>query len=584
MALKLTSTQRLANPNFGDVEGLGMLVGSAKAVGEQQKQRQSLFEQLMQDDPLQQAQAIQALGVKDKNPALILQGTQLLQDENLKSASNELNKYLEIVRNPESSVEQVSNAANLAANLASTNRYLDVNKVRGQLTEARNFQSDRISRLAQTYINNPSYSEQNDSAFLEKYGALGRTSLISAKVTKAAGEQALRNDADALVLKKNQPLILEIDNQMRQLAMSESYSQPEMERLQAQYNGLISETPGYREKFSSLSGIGLGYRDDVLQRRDERVERVAEQEAAFVSNTSDKLFLMFRDTQDPKRLLENERNKRLAVEGLSDREKVLIGKAFDDAEKEINEHVETEIKRLEQPKDRLTLKEKEFFDDNGSVFDTRYEAIQDGLNSPNVLVRNSAVKSVRLEYDAYRKASQSDRALQLKADQQASAAIELYLRDNESQRFATGDDIYDVIEDFRTGSDSQQKTFSKFEEALAQKFRENPKTPIRQTVEQAVAETPAMESAINAQSQVDTSRRQQVIQDVRTLDKAVIEALMDNIVSERYPKATDKERLEYLADPAIKYEAEINLEASYQDKKRQQILRAVAEAGPVPSL
>ena len=93
-----------------------------------------------------------------------------------------------------------------------------------------------------------------------------------------------------------------------------------------------------------------------------------------------------------------------------------------------------------------------------------------------------------------------------------------------------------------------------------------------------------MESAINAQSQVDTSRRQQVIQDVRTLDKAVIEALMDNIVSERYPKATDKERLEYLADPAIKYEAEINLEASYQDKKRQQILRAVAEAGPVPSL
>jgi len=583
MTLRLTSAQRLSNPNFGDIQGLGMLVGSAKAVGEKEQRRQGLFEQLMQDDPLKQAQAIQALGVEDKNPGLILQGTQLLQDESLRSASAELNKYLEIIRNPTSTAEQVESAANSAANLATTNRYLDVNTVRGQLTRARDFQADRMNRIATSYINSPSYNEQNDAAFIDNYGPLGKSALASAKVQQAASRQALQNDADARVLQRNQPLILGLERDMQQLAISDSYSQPEMDRLQAQYNELISTTPGYRERFSSLSSIGNGFRDDVLRRRDENIERIAEREAAFVTTQSDKLFLAFRDTKDPARLLANEKERQLGAENLSDRDKVLIGKAFDDAETRINEHVETVQARLKQPKDRLTPEELEFFKENPSVF-PNYKAIESGLGSPNVYVRNAAVKSFRLVYDQSLKASQSDRALQFKAEQQAARAIELYLLDDESQRAAIGDDIYDVIEDFRTGSDAQQKTFTRFEKVLTQKFRENPQAPIRQTVEQAVSEIPSMESAINRGAQVDTSKRQQQIQKARAEDEPLIKELMESIVSERYPRATDEQRLEYLADPSIRYEAEINLEAYYQDKKRQKRLQALVEAGPAPSI
>lgn len=572
MALRLRSTQRLANPNFGDVQGLGMLVGSSKAVGEKRQRRQGLFDQLMQDDPLQQAQAIQALGVEDKNPALILQGSQLLQDENSRLASNELNRYLEVIRNPASTAEQVDSAANSAANLANTSRYLDVNTVRGQLTQARNFQADRVNRLATSFINSPSYSEQGESAFIDQYGPLGKTALTAAKVTKASGEQALQSDADARLLKQNEPLILKLSSDMQQLAMSDFYSREAMDRLQADYNDLISETPGYRERFASLSSIGLQYRDDVLKRRDDAVERQAEREAAFVSTQSDRLFLAFRDTEDPTKLLANEKERQLGAENLSDQDKFLIEKAFDDAETRINEHVETVQARLKQPKDRLTAEELEFFKENPSVF-PNYKAIESGLGSPNVYVRNGAVKSFRLVYDQSLKASTSDRALQFKAEQQAARAIELYLLDDESQRVAIGDDIYDVIEDFRTGSDAQQKTFTRFEEVLTQKFRENPQAPIRQTVEQAVAEIPSMESAINRGSQVNTSRRQQAIEAVRAENEPAVRELMEGIVSERYPDATDEERLEYLADPSIRFEAEINLEAYFEDRKRQQRLQ-----------
>ena len=40
MALRLTSTQRLASPDFGDVQGLGMLVGSGQAVAKQKEKEQ----------------------------------------------------------------------------------------------------------------------------------------------------------------------------------------------------------------------------------------------------------------------------------------------------------------------------------------------------------------------------------------------------------------------------------------------------------------------------------------------------------------------------------------------------------------
>ena len=118
MALKLTSTERLANPNFGNVEGLGMLVGSAKAVGEQQKQRQSLFEQLMQNDPLQQAQAIQALGVEDKNPALILQGTKMTASANKQNALIEIQKLMDVYANPAKTKEERASALQQAENQA----------------------------------------------------------------------------------------------------------------------------------------------------------------------------------------------------------------------------------------------------------------------------------------------------------------------------------------------------------------------------------------------------------------------------------------------------------------------------------
>ena len=144
--------------------------------------------------------------------------------------------------------------------------------------------------------------------------------------------------------------------------------------------------------------------------------------------------------------------------------------------------------------------------------------------------------------------------------------------------------IYDVIEEFRTGSDSQQKTFSRFEKVLAQKFRENPKAPVRQAVEETVVSIPAMQSAINAQAQVDTSRRQQQIEQIRAQDEPVVRELMNNIVSERFPSATNEERLNYLADPAIRYEAEMNLEAYYQDRRRQKQLQAISEAGPAISI
>ena len=82
-----------------------------------------------------------------------------------------------------------------------------------------------------------------------------------------------------------------------------------------------------------------------------------------------------------------------------------------------------------------------------------------------------------------------------------------------------------------------------------------------------------MESAINRGSQVNTSRRQQAIEAVRAENEPAVRELMEGIVSERYPDATDEERLEYLADPSIRFEAEINLEAYFEDRKRQQRLQ-----------
>ena len=46
MALRLTSTQRLASPDFGDVQGLGMLVGSGQAVAKQKAKEQGMFSDL----------------------------------------------------------------------------------------------------------------------------------------------------------------------------------------------------------------------------------------------------------------------------------------------------------------------------------------------------------------------------------------------------------------------------------------------------------------------------------------------------------------------------------------------------------
>ena len=82
-----------------------------------------------------------------------------------------------------------------------------------------------------------------------------------------------------------------------------------------------------------------------------------------------------------------------------------------------------------------------------------------------------------------------------------------------------------------------------------------------------------MESAINRGSQVNTSRRQQAIEAVRAENEPAVRELMEGIVSERYPDATDEERLEYLSDPSIRFEAEINLEAYFEDRKRQQRLQ-----------
>jgi hypothetical protein len=577
--------QALTDPTYSQgLFGAGALIGSAPARQRQQERRQGLLQDLMQTDPIKQAQALQALGAETRDPRLILQGTQLIQDEKQRSANNQLNSFLEVVRNPLSTEEQVESAANSAASLANSSRFVDINDARVQLTQARNFRSDRITRLATAYVNRPGYTEENDLAFEEKYGPSGKNALTSAKVTKASQTQALQNDADARLLRQNEPLILELDRQMQELAVSDSFSRPELDRLQAQYNEIISKTPGYREKFSSLSSIGLGYRDAVLKRQDEAIERSAEQRASFVSNSSDRLFGMFRDTEDPLRLLADEKTKQLSVEGLSDSEKILIQKAFNDAETRLEDHVKTMIERNKQPRDRLTEEERDFFSKNASVFGNKYGAINSGLDSPNVLVRSGAVKSFRLVYDAYKKASQSDSALQFKAEEQAATAIDLYLRDTESQRFAFGDDIYDVIEEFRTGSDSQQKTFSRFEKVLAQKFRENPKAPVRQAVEETVVSIPAMQSAINAQAQVDTSRRQQQIEQIRAQDEPVVRELMNNIVSERFPSATNEERLNYLADPAIRYEAEMNLEAYYQDRRRQKQLQAISEAGPAISI
>lgn len=46
MALRLTSTQRLASPDFGDVQGLGMLVGSGQAVARQKAKEQGMLSDL----------------------------------------------------------------------------------------------------------------------------------------------------------------------------------------------------------------------------------------------------------------------------------------------------------------------------------------------------------------------------------------------------------------------------------------------------------------------------------------------------------------------------------------------------------
>jgi hypothetical protein len=46
MALRLTSTQRLASPDFGDVQGLGMLIGSGQAVAKQKAKEQGMFSDL----------------------------------------------------------------------------------------------------------------------------------------------------------------------------------------------------------------------------------------------------------------------------------------------------------------------------------------------------------------------------------------------------------------------------------------------------------------------------------------------------------------------------------------------------------
>jgi hypothetical protein len=46
MALTLSSTRRLASPDFGDVQGLGMLVGSGQAVAKQKEKEQGMFADL----------------------------------------------------------------------------------------------------------------------------------------------------------------------------------------------------------------------------------------------------------------------------------------------------------------------------------------------------------------------------------------------------------------------------------------------------------------------------------------------------------------------------------------------------------
>lgn len=47
MALRLRSTQRLASPDFGDVQGLGMLVGSSQAVRQAEQQKMNRLDALM---------------------------------------------------------------------------------------------------------------------------------------------------------------------------------------------------------------------------------------------------------------------------------------------------------------------------------------------------------------------------------------------------------------------------------------------------------------------------------------------------------------------------------------------------------
>tara|TARA_R100000734_G_C3313874_1_gene105295 strand:+ start:57 stop:1751 length:1695 start_codon:yes stop_codon:yes gene_type:complete len=108
----------LANPSFAPAVGaLGEQIGSAQAVGKQQRRRQGLFDQLMQDDPVKRAQALQAFGAETKDPALILEGSKMLEGQ------------LSL-----QSIQEASALANQGTAFAQQGKTQDLQDIIGQLT------------------------------------------------------------------------------------------------------------------------------------------------------------------------------------------------------------------------------------------------------------------------------------------------------------------------------------------------------------------------------------------------------------------------------------------------------------------
>ncbi len=111
--------QALTDPTYSQgLFGAGALIGSAPARQRQQEKRQGLLQDLMQTDPIKQAQALQALGAETRDPRLILQGTQLASQAQKQQSLIQIDTFLDQLADPTQSEEQRASATAKAETIA----------------------------------------------------------------------------------------------------------------------------------------------------------------------------------------------------------------------------------------------------------------------------------------------------------------------------------------------------------------------------------------------------------------------------------------------------------------------------------